>query len=47
MGRRPLPPGEKKEKFTINLPGWMIEKLREMDNYNDFIFQILCKFIKK
>lgn len=47
MGRKPLPEGEKKEKITINLPGWMIEKLREMDNYNEFIFKILLKFIKR
>lgn len=47
MGRKPLPEDERKDRITIALPRWMINKLREIDNYNEIIYKILLKYIKR
>lgn len=47
MGRKEVFPELKKEKITIALPKWMLNKLREKDNYNKFIYDILSIYIKK
>jgi hypothetical protein len=47
MGRKRLPLDLKKEKLSISLPKWMIDKLREKDNYNKFIYDILSVHVKK
>lgn len=47
MGRKPLPVEERKEKITIALPKWLIDELKEMTNYNEFILKAVLKELKK
>lgn len=46
MGRKRIPDELRKEKITIALPKWMIDKLKQKDNYNKFIFEVLSVHIK-
>lgn len=39
--------GERKEKITIRLKKRVIERLREMDNYNKFIEDLIEEKLKK
>lgn len=47
MGRKENLSDDKKEKITIYLPKWMINKLRKRKNYSNFIFEVLSVHIKK
>lgn len=46
MGRKRIPDDLRKEKLSIALPKWMIIKLREKDNYNQFIYEVLSIYLK-
>lgn len=47
MGRKQLSDDDLKLTITIRLPYWMIKKLKKQKNYNNFIYEILLKYIKK
>lgn len=46
MGRNPLPDKVLKKQITIRLQGWMIDKLREQENYNKLLETLLEDYFK-
>lgn len=47
MGRKRLPPEEKKEVITVRLSAWLIEKLKGQTNYNSLIEKLLVNHFKE
>lgn len=47
MGRKPVPEKERKELLTIRLPRYLIEKLRDIENYNNLIEKLLKDYFNK
>jgi predicted DNA binding CopG/RHH family protein len=47
MGRDRLPEDERKEIITIRLPKWLIEKIKKQGSIQNYIENLLNKYIKK
>lgn len=46
MGRKPVDENEKIVRFTIGLPKWVTEKLKEKKNYNKDLQKLITKYVK-
>lgn len=47
MGRKPVTEALKKTNFSIRIPKWQIDKLREIKNYNELLSKLITEYLNE